>query len=330
MAPITFRTAVAVVLIAAASSVFAERRSIEYDPTKFGFPAKEGAKFTVYTDTDASGKPTVAGFRIPDFLNSPADLTVDMTKNVRADLVLPETPGLGYKILGVNWNFAGHRGGLTAEDRAIFNTLPAGQQQADFLTAHGAWVAPHFDFHSYTVDGAWLDQIKCSNGFPPCKMNDDDLKKFTTYPDARFMPTNYLPSIYLSTPRMGIHWDDVTDSVSKAKFNMTPGVLYGSYNGRVAFFETMIANPTFLNLQSTGDKLVQSLNRPDHFQRSGYYASQFSLQWDAMTSEYIYEIFGFDYFTVDPAFANDEWKETFGEWQKAFKAWKDDTACPTA
>jgi hypothetical protein len=65
-----------------------------------------------------------------------------------------------------------------------------------------------------------------------------DSTKFLRYPAQDYMPSTYV-AIPGGVPMMGAHWIDVTtDELNGKPFTQT--FLYGSYGGKVSFFEPMI------------------------------------------------------------------------------------------
>ena len=99
---------------------------------------------------------------------------------------------------------------------------------------------PHFDFHFYMTSAQEREAIPTYDLAPA---------KFDNAP-----PAGYLPPTYINpgggVPQMGAHWIDVTSpEINGQPFTQT--FLYGSYDGKVTFWEPMIteafilANPNF-------------------------------------------------------------------------------------
>jgi hypothetical protein len=123
----------------------------------------------------------------------------------------------------------------------------------------GFYLKPHFDFHFYTTTEAERLAIPAYEQAP---------EKFDNVPGTDYMPVNYV-GIPEGVPQMGKHWVDVTSSeFTPAGFNQT--FLYGSYNGKVIFYEPMITeqfikdNPTF----------ERSIPLPAKFQQVGWYPTK--------------------------------------------------------
>jgi hypothetical protein len=118
---------------------------------------------------------------------------------------------------------------------------------------------PHFDFHFYTSSEAERMAI-------PAYAQDST--KFLRYPAPAYLPASYVP-IPGGIPQMGSHWVDVTSpELSGAPFTQT--FIYGTYNGKVNFYEPMItgefikANPGF----------ERSIPQPAKFEKGGWYPTK--------------------------------------------------------
>ena len=121
------------------------------------------------------------------------------------------------------------------------------------------YLKPHFDFHFYTTTEAERLAI------PPYELAQD---KFDNVPAAEYMPATYL-STPGGVPQMGKHWIDPSSSeFTPVGFNQT--FLYGSYDGKVTFYEPMIteefikANPSF----------ERSIPLPAKFKEAGWYPTK--------------------------------------------------------
>jgi Domain of unknown function (DUF5602) len=135
---------------------------------------------------------------------------------------------------------------------------------------------PHFDFHFYMMGEEERLAI------PPY---DVDSTKFLNVPAP-----SYFPAMYINpgggVPQMGAHWIDVTSpELNGAPFTQT--FIYGSYNGKVNFYEPMIteafikANPSF----------ERSIPQPAKVQKTGYYPTKIRIQKGAGTTNIILEGF---------------------------------------
>jgi hypothetical protein len=126
---------------------------------------------------------------------------------------------------------------------------------------------PHFDIHFYTTTSAERESI-----------TPTDTR--TTIPP----PAGYLPAIYIPTapvPQMGWHWDDPTSP----QFNgggFTSTFIYGTYNGKVTFYEPMI---TAAYIKSTSSKYFP-IKQAAKFEKNGYYAREYGLRKNCAAHQY--------------------------------------------
>lgn len=118
---------------------------------------------------------------------------------------------------------------------------------------------PHFDFHFYMMSEA--DRM----AIPPY---DVDSTKFKNAPALVYFPPNYF-NPGGGVPQMGAHWIDFTSpELNGAPFTQT--FIYGSYNGKVTFYEPMITE-TFIKANPTFERAIP---QPAKFQKTGYYPTK--------------------------------------------------------
>lgn len=122
---------------------------------------------------------------------------------------------------------------------------------------------PHFDFHFYMITHDEQMSIP---------VYETDSLKFKNFPAAEYMPANYI-AIPGGVPMMGTHWADVTSPELHGQ-TFTQTFIYGSYNGKVIFYEPMItldflkANPTF----------QRAIPQPASVMQTGYYPTNLEVQ----------------------------------------------------
>ena len=118
---------------------------------------------------------------------------------------------------------------------------------------------PHFDFHFYVSSEAERLAIPTY---------DQDSAKFKNYPAPAYLPANYVP-IPGGVPQMGSHWVDVTSpELSGAPFTQT--FIYGTYNGKVNFYEPMITE-AFIRQNATFERAIP---QPAKVQKTGWYPTK--------------------------------------------------------
>jgi len=130
---------------------------------------------------------------------------------------------------------------------------PAGHEPA------GVYDKPHFDFHFYTI--AETDRLAIP-------VYEQDSLKFKNLPPQGYMPPTYIP-LPGGVPLMGSHWLDVTTpEINGQPFTQT--FLFGSYNGKVAFYEPMITRK-FVEGNAGFERAVP---QPTKYQKAGWYPTK--------------------------------------------------------
>lgn len=147
----------------------------------------------------------------------------------------------------------------------LFNWNPHGHEP------EGVYTAPHFDVHFYTMDLATRNTIDPG----PCGIIVDceDYQR-----GIQPVPPPYLPQDYTDLGEvevaMGNHLIDLTGP----EFNGQPFVhtfIYGSYEGKITFYEPMI---TVAYLQSKPNRCVK-LKLPTAYQESGFYPRTYCMKY---------------------------------------------------
>jgi hypothetical protein len=197
---------------------------------------QDGKAWTWY-ETDNSNKPLRIAIAIDDAAMNSLDTDGGTGHNHENDVTLKFHPKAGETIfnhVGLGWNPHGH------EPEPIYGKA-------------------HFDFHFYEISEAAVAAI------PPYEV---DSTKFKNWPAP-----DYLPATYFNpgggVPQMGCHWIDFTSPELNGQ-TFTQTFIYGSYDGKVTFFEPMIteafikANPTF----------ERAIPQPVKFSRTGYYPTK--------------------------------------------------------
>ena len=118
---------------------------------------------------------------------------------------------------------------------------------------------PHFDFHFYMITPQQVDAI------PPYGV---DSAKFKNSPAPAYLPPTYI-NPGGGVPKMGAHWIDVTSpEISGAPFTQT--FIYGSFDGRVTFYEPMIT----LDFLKNNSNFERAIPQPAKVQKSGWYPTK--------------------------------------------------------
>jgi hypothetical protein len=136
----------------------------------------------------------------------------------------------------------------------------------------------HFDFHFYTS----TEQERMA-----IPVYEQDSIKFKNFPAAGYMPQNYVP-IPGGVPQMGTHWVDVTSGeLNGQPFGQT--FLYGSYNGKVTFYEPMITEAFLKNNAS----FERTIPQPAKYAKAGWYPAKMRIEKKSGATHIILEQFTF-------------------------------------
>lgn len=203
-----------------------------------------------------AGKPLALGLTLTESaLTGLADAVPAGMKDMPEDtLALPkEAAATPFDHIGLNWNPKGH-------------------------WPNGIYVVPHFDFHFYTLTRQERKQITATGA---------DLARCRRQPAAALIPAGYIYAPDSELPEMGAHWVDPTSPEFQGQ-RFTRTFLYGSYNGRIAFFEPMI---TKAFLESHPDE-THPIKLPAAYPASGYYPASYTVKHDPVRHEYVIALGG--------------------------------------
>lgn len=118
----------------------------------------------------------------------------------------------------------------------------------------GIYNVPHFDFHFYTIPANVQDAI------PPYGV---DSTKFKKDPPTGCIPTGYAKNPG-GVPGMGCHWTDREAKEFKGG-GFTETFIFGSYDGSVNFWESMITEAILKNAPN----ISRSIPQPTVFEKTG-------------------------------------------------------------
>lgn len=146
----------------------------------------------------------------------------------------PKAGSIPFNHVGMGWNPIGH------EPESIYGTS-------------------HFDFHFYMMTPEAVAAI------PPYEL---DSLNFNNWPAKQYFPTAYF-NAGGGVPQMGAHWIDPTSG----EFNgqpFTQTFIYGSYDGKVTFYEPMIT----LDFLKNNNNFARAIPQPSKVQKSGWYPTK--------------------------------------------------------
>jgi hypothetical protein len=183
---------------------------------------------------------------------APLRLAVSLT-----DAALKSMPASGHgdgHSHGDMWTLKFHsKANVTPFNHLMLNWNPNGHEPEIF------YGKPHFDFHFYTTTPQEVAAI------PPY---DVDSLKFKNWPAPSYFPANYF-NPGGGVPQMGAHWVDPTSG----EFNglgFTETFIFGSFDGKVTFYEPMITKEFLMN----NANFERSIPQPAKVQKTGYYPTK--------------------------------------------------------
>lgn len=217
---------------------------------------QQGKAWTWF-ETDGNDKPLRIAIAMDDAAMNSLDRSAGHHAHNEVALKLPVKAAMTpFKYIALGWNPQGH--------------------EPDFI-----YGKPHFDFHFYTTSPESVAAI------PPYEA---DSTKFKNWPAPEYFPANYFTTGG-GVPQMGVHWVDFTSpEFHGATFTQT--FIYGSYDGKVTFYEPMITEQFILD----NPAFERAIPQPAKVQVSGYYPTKMRISRGNGTTSVILE--GFVYRTA--------------------------------
>lgn len=137
----------------------------------------------------------------------------------------------------------------------------------------GVYDIPHFDIHFY-----FLSENE--------KMQMTDPVKAELLPPPSYWPYNYVPTPGF-VPMMGKHWLNL-DSNEAGGLTFDQTFIYGSYDGKLIFYEPMVTLD-YLEMKTSLEFLI---SQPQNFPETGYYyPTKYSINYDETKKEYTVMLF---------------------------------------
>ncbi len=159
--------------------------------------------------------------------------------------------------------------------------------QAHGHTPSDVYSVPHLDFHFFTQDRIERNFIRVG----PCALLIDCNDMVTA---QKPLPAGYIHTDYADVgaaeSRSGNHLVDLTSP----EWNGQPFTwtwIYGAYDGRLTFWEPMIANSYF----ETKPSVCNDLKLPTYYSESGYYPTKFCTRYRPALKDYTVSLEGFVY-----------------------------------
>jgi hypothetical protein len=150
---------------------------------------------------------------------------------------------------------------FTAFNHIVMDWNPAGHPP------EGVYGKAHFDIHFYKMS------LAAQRAIPP--YNDETAALFDNHPPAGFIPTTFVPTPG-GVPQMGKHWVD-TQAPEYNGGEFTKTFIYGSFNGAVNFYESMVTHEYLKSGAESSTAFAQPLYvAPD----STYYPTKYEITMD--------------------------------------------------
>ncbi|SHI89113.1 hypothetical protein SAMN02745146_1819 [Hymenobacter daecheongensis DSM 21074] len=211
-----------------------------------------------FVAADADGKPTEIGVAV----------------NQAALNSLPATPAFG-TMYDVPLPAANAAAAQMPFDHLSFDWNPNGHEPASIYTL------PHFDAHFYMIPMSVQHAITLDDP------KGDIFPASAKLPAGYITPPNVVPG--RTIPMMGRHWSDPTSPEFTPGTAFTHTLIYGSYDGKVAFVEPMFTKALLV----PGVNIEKAIKQPATYEVTGkYFPTAYTIRQDAATGEYIISLKG--------------------------------------
>lgn len=199
-----------------------------------------------YVELDDNGNPTEIGVILSnDALSNLPDR--------REEYVLqlpPEASTTAITHIGLNWQSHGH--------------IPS-----------DIYSSPHFDVHAYVITPEEREAITATGA---------NLETVYATPAPELIPAGYVMAPDSAEPRQGTHWVDPTaEEFRGAPHGFDHTMIYGFYNGEMAFVEPMVA----IDFLQSHQEFERAIALPARYAKSGAYPTAYSITYNEATKEHI-------------------------------------------
>jgi len=214
-------------------------KSDDSTPGRVNAPSQTigNGKVNAWSEIGTDGVPRAIGFTLGKGSpdNLPATGATQLMLSI-PDEISQKTP---FQHIMVDWNAQGH-------------------EPADIYDL------PHFDFHFY------MQPLAETMAIPPYAQAK---AKFDNNPPADQIPTGFVKNPG-GIPAMGAHWSDTSSPEFKGQ-KFTDTFIYGSYDGKVTFWEEM----TTLAFIKTNPNTDLPIPQPAKYEKAGmYYPTRYGIK----------------------------------------------------
>lgn len=233
----------------------------------------------VVAEVTEKGEPKTLGFkfdvavldRFPKEMN-PNSMSFDINGNGKIEMDLKQNPPLVEMLGDYSTRIEVPEALKAIKDFPftflMFNWNPMGHPPM-------GWMTPHADFHFYMVPQADVDAITA--GPIPHVISQESYDKALKAVPAKYMAKGFVNTEPPSTVGgMGNHLIDPMspEIVDPQKNPMTYTWIFGTYEGKVTFWEPMISG-SFL---SSKQDAVVDIKLPDAYEKAGWYPTKYAIR----------------------------------------------------
>jgi len=218
-------------------------------------PVQAGSR-TIYGEPKNLGDGVVRSLVVLNEQGDPVSIGIALRRDVFSGL--PGGPGPSEVMLGMPDGVS-----VPPFDHFTVDWNPRGHEP------HGIYDVPHFDFHFYLI--APSERLKISA---------EDGERFAKAPGKEYMPADYQATPG-GVPGMGAHWVDVTSPEFHGK-PFTTTFIYGTYDGKVIFYEPMMSSAFLEGVKEFSSEIKQ----PARFAREGYHPVTYRVMYREKEGEY--------------------------------------------
>lgn len=280
---VTLAASALVAVAAATTTSTAAAQELEFADTDFD----HSVPFKTYVTSDDKGHPAVYGFLLPDHdknINLGVGRLPPTVGRFTFDVGHPEQDAVPFDHMEADYNPGGHPGGFTeAENGELLGLLQEGrisEFEARFLGQSPFLGVPHWDLHYQVPTAEEVESWTCAEGDvgPTCQPGPGNAA-FMQAPPPDYTPQTHYPDLLAMVPRMGTHLEDKNLPFTKANglFHRQPALIYGSYAGRLVFWELMVSLDALRIARDSGTPHTGEFTHPRLFDRAGYWPTRWTI-----------------------------------------------------
>jgi hypothetical protein len=165
---------------------------------------------------------------------------------------------------------------------------------------NGSFITPHYDFHFYLKDRAYVEKrMECMTVGKTCdsqKTGYSQMRHFLDLPPDRLIPEKYFPDNDSSIAAMGLHNLDGSFDYTVDNVNHNPVIIYGTFDGELAFLEvsmTLYGFQDAIKAAQKGQKLTWNILQPKAYAYP-WWATEVSLEYLPESKSFAFEFNGFE------------------------------------